>query len=72
MVRGAIGSGKSTLLTILYGLVRPDLGRIVMEGKDITELSEDDLAPLRNRSFGFVYQAFHLVPCRQLVAICVS
>lgn len=62
VVRGASGSGKSTLLTILSGLDRPDLGRIVMEGKDITELSEDDLAPLRNRSFGFVFQAFHLVP----------
>lgn len=62
VVRGASGSGKSTLLTILSGLDRPDLGRIVMEGKDITELSEDDLAPLRNKSFGFVFQAFHLVP----------
>ena len=62
VVRGASGSGKSTLLTILSGLDRPDLGRIVMEGKDITDLSEDDLAPLRNRSFGFVFQAFHLVP----------
>ena len=62
VVRGASGSGKSTLLTILSGLDRPDLGRIVMEGHDITELSEDDLAPLRNQSFGFVFQAFHLVP----------
>jgi putative ABC transport system ATP-binding protein len=62
VVRGASGSGKSTLLTILSGLDRPDLGRILMEEKDITELSEDDLAPLRNRSFGFVFQAFHLVP----------
>jgi putative ABC transport system ATP-binding protein len=62
VVRGASGSGKSTLLAILSGLDRPDLGRIVMEGKDITELSEDDLAPLRNRSFGFVFQAFHLIP----------
>jgi len=62
VVRGASGSGKSTLLTILSGLDRPDGGRIVMEGRDITELPEDDLAPLRNRSFGFVFQAFHLVP----------
>jgi len=62
VVRGASGSGKSTLLTILSGLDRPDSGRIVMHDRDITDLPEDALAPIRNRSFGFVFQAFHLVP----------
>ncbi|WP_136513269.1 ABC transporter ATP-binding protein [Geomonas edaphica] len=62
VVKGESGSGKSTLLTILSGLDRPDLGRISIEGRDITDLDEDALAPLRNSTFGFVFQSFHLVP----------
>ncbi|QXE92016.1 ABC transporter ATP-binding protein [Geomonas subterranea] len=62
VVKGESGSGKSTLLTLLSGLDRPDRGRIFIEGRDITDLSEDDLAPLRNSTFGFVFQSFHLVP----------
>ena len=62
VVKGESGSGKSTLLTILSGLDRPDRGRVFIGGADITDLSEDLLAPLRNAAFGFVFQSFHLVP----------
>lgn len=62
VIRGSSGSGKTTLLSILSGLDRPDEGRVRMNGTDMTDLDEDALAPLRNRSFGFVFQSFHLVP----------
>lgn len=62
VIEGESGSGKSTLLSLLSGLDRPDSGRVIIEGRDITDLSEDDLAPLRNETFGFVFQSFHLVP----------
>ena len=62
VVKGESGSGKSTLLTVLSGLDRPDAGRVLIEGADITDLNEDALAPLRNATFGFVFQSFHLVP----------
>uniref|UniRef100_C6E966 Sigma 54 interacting domain protein n=1 Tax=Geobacter sp. (strain M21) TaxID=443144 RepID=C6E966_GEOSM len=62
VVKGESGSGKSTLLTILSGLDRPDQGRVLIGGEDITDLGEDALAPLRNSAFGFVFQSFHLVP----------
>ena len=62
VVQGSSGSGKSTLLTLLSGLDRPSSGRVFMEGSDITDRSEDELAPLRNEKIGFVFQSFHLVP----------
>jgi putative ABC transport system ATP-binding protein len=62
VIRGESGSGKSTLLTILSALDRPDAGRILIEKRDITDLDEDRLAPLRNTTFGFVFQSFHLIP----------
>jgi len=62
VVKGESGSGKSTLLAVLSGLDRPDSGRVLIEGTDITDLDEDALAPLRNATFGFVFQSFHLVP----------
>ncbi len=62
VIKGSSGSGKSTLLSILSGLDRPDRGTVRIQSQDITTLSEDDLAPLRNRTFGFVFQSFHLVP----------
>ena len=62
VVKGESGSGKSTLLTVLSGLDRPDAGRVLIENTDITDLGEDALAPLRNSTFGFVFQSFHLVP----------
>jgi len=62
VVSGSSGSGKTTLLSLLSGLDRPTSGRIILAGRDITELSEDQLAPVRNVDTGFVFQAFHLIP----------
>ncbi len=62
VIKGSSGSGKSTLLSLLSGLDQPTTGRVWVQGADITDLSEDDLAPLRNQTIGFVFQSFHLVP----------
>ena len=62
VVEGRSGSGKTTLLSLLSGLDKPSEGRIIVDGRDITDVAEDDLAPLRNAIFGFVFQSFHLVP----------
>lgn len=62
VVKGSSGSGKSTLLSLLSGLDNPTSGRVWVEGRDITDLSEDELAPLRNETIGFIFQSFHLVP----------
>lgn len=62
VVKGSSGSGKSTLLSVLSGLDKPSSGRVFIEKKDITDTSEDDLAQIRNATFGFVFQSFHLVP----------
>jgi putative ABC transport system ATP-binding protein len=59
---GPSGSGKSTLLGLLAGLDAPSTGAIVIDGVDITRLSEDALARLRGEKIGFVFQFFHLVP----------
>jgi putative ABC transport system ATP-binding protein len=62
VIAGSSGSGKTTLLTLLSGLDHPSSGRVFIDGSDITGASEDELAPLRNRMIGFVFQSFHLVP----------
>ena len=62
VISGSSGSGKSTLLSILSGLDKPTSGRVVIQGEDITDLTEDELAPFRNEKIGFVFQSFHLVP----------
>ncbi len=62
VIAGSSGSGKTTLLSVLSGLDRPSSGRISMVDRDITNLTEDQLAPVRNTLTGFVFQAFHLIP----------
>ena len=59
---GPSGSGKSTLLGLIAGLDMPTTGSIVVNGTDITSLSEDRLAEFRGRTVGFVFQFFHLMP----------
>ncbi len=62
VITGSSGSGKTTLLSLLAGLDKPTGGHIFMQGQDITHMHEDELAPLRNQTIGFVFQSFHLVP----------
>jgi putative ABC transport system ATP-binding protein len=62
VVAGESGSGKTTLLSLLSGLDRPSAGHVVIDGRDITALPENDLAPIRNSTIGFVFQSFHLIP----------
>jgi predicted ABC-type transport system involved in lysophospholipase L1 biosynthesis ATPase subunit len=61
-VTGPSGSGKSTLLNMLGGLDRPTTGQVLFEGRDLAALSDADLAALRNREVGFVFQLHHLLP----------
>jgi putative ABC transport system ATP-binding protein len=61
-VTGPSGSGKSTLLGLLAGLDRPTRGRVVLDGRDLTALTEDERARVRAEAVGFVFQSFHLIP----------
>ncbi|KXW56366.1 ABC transporter ATP-binding protein [Ferrovum sp. PN-J185] len=57
---GPSGSGKTTLLSIISGILRPDNGKVVIDGKDIWALNEDQLAEFRLNKIGFVFQDYHL------------
>lgn len=59
---GSSGSGKSTLLHMLGGVDRPTQGRVLVEGQDIYQMSEDKLAIFRRRQVGLVYQFYNLIP----------
>jgi putative ABC transport system ATP-binding protein len=61
-IMGPSGSGKSTLLGLLAGLDSPTSGQVLLDGEDITLLSEDRMALLRGRKIGFVFQSYHLIP----------
>ena len=62
VITGSSGSGKTTLLTLLSGLDQPSSGQVAIQGQEIVGATEDELAPIRNRMIGFVFQSFHLVP----------
>ena len=61
-ITGHSGSGKTTLLSLIAGLDSPTGGTINIDGQDITELDEDELALVRGKRFGFIFQNFHLIP----------
>lgn len=60
-ITGPSGCGKSTLLSVLSGLDLPSSGEVLLAGREITKLSERELAELRNKKIGFVFQSFHLI-----------
>ncbi len=59
---GPSGSGKSTLMHMLGGVDRPSSGRVIIAGRDITQLNEDNLAIFRRRQVGLIYQFYNLIP----------
>ncbi|MCS6874836.1 MAG: ABC transporter ATP-binding protein [Acidobacteriota bacterium] len=61
-VTGASGSGKTTLLSLIAGLDLPSEGEIKIDGQEITLMNEDELAELRAKKIGIIFQAFHLIP----------
>ena len=61
-VVGASGSGKSTLLHVMGGVDIPNEGNVIVDGKDITRLTDEEMSVFRRRKIGFVFQAYHLIP----------
>ena len=61
-IMGPSGSGKTTLMNIIGCLDVPTSGSYTLEGRDLKDLSDDDLAEVRNKHIGFVFQSFHLLP----------
>lgn len=63
---GSSGSGKSSLLNLIAGLDRPTSGSVIVEGRDLAQLSRQDLAQYRLRTVGMVFQSFNLIPSMTL------
>lgn len=61
-IMGASGSGKSTLLNMIGCLDRPTSGKIIIDGKDASKLNDNELAHIREKKIGFVFQFFYLIP----------
>lgn len=71
-IRGASGSGKSTLLYLLGGLDHPTSGKVVIDGKNLTSMKDEELAAFRNANVGFVFQFHFLLPsmtCRDNILL---
>ncbi|MBV9181644.1 MAG: ABC transporter ATP-binding protein [Acidobacteria bacterium] len=64
---GASGSGKSSLLNLIAGLDRPTAGEVVIQGRDLTKLSRDELAAYRRSVVGMVFQSFNLIPTMTVI-----
>lgn len=61
-IMGPSGSGKSTLMHVIGLLDRPSLGEVLIEGKNVAKLTENELAKLRNQKIGFIFQSYNLLP----------
>ncbi len=62
VILGASGSGKSTLLNVISGLERPDSGKVLYDGTDITTFSDNELTAFRKANVGFIFQQYYLLP----------
>ncbi|MEN9556472.1 MAG: Lipoprotein-releasing system ATP-binding protein LolD [Planctomycetota bacterium] len=61
-IMGSSGSGKSTLLNLLGALDRPTRGKYIVAGRDVSQMSDDELSTIRNEKIGFIFQSYNLIP----------